>query len=176
MDAGREGRKLHRPGTLVSNGVYLVPELLTPVDERLHVPLDVLRTLPTADGVDFDGDFLSAKPAQWCTDTGVQERFPVPRHAEFHDLRECRVATEERRVSYQTQRRSVRSKRSNAQCGVPSTVLDASSCTCSRKTSFAMATDMSWDATALSFSFASQSAIQSRKLRELNVWSNVSLR
>ena len=68
--------------------VYAIPKLLAPDHQELHVLLDGSTRLPDPNGVYLDRDLLRAETPDGRTDARFQEGHAVPRHVEFHRLRE----------------------------------------------------------------------------------------
>ena len=76
--------------TLLLRIIYRVPELLAPEDEQLRLLLDVLLVAPR--GVDLDGHFVGAQPADDGADARLEEGLALRDHEDLHRFGEDGVA------------------------------------------------------------------------------------
>ena len=65
---------------LLSHGIYLFPDFLTPVDEKVDIPLDIFCSFGVPKGINFDGHVFNAKSTYGDAYAGLEEILPVPPH------------------------------------------------------------------------------------------------
>lgn len=65
---------------LLSHGIYLIPNFFTPIDEKVHISLDIFCSFGVSKGINFDGHVFKTEPTYGEAYAGLEKISPVPPH------------------------------------------------------------------------------------------------